>query len=237
METPIVIERRKLFEQVAAHLERQILSGMLKPGDRLATERELQVQFGVGRPSIREALITLQRTGLIEIANGAPARVAMPTATGVVAGMAPAVSQMLTTDEGQHHLQKVRLFFEAGLARQAASEATPEDIESLTTALADNRAAIGDREQFIATDVAFHYVLEQVTGNPVFTALHDALSAWLRQQRTVSLAVPGQEEIAYQAHRAIFDAVVARNPEAADKAMRDHLTDIEGAYWAAKRSV
>ena len=85
-----IIDRRKLFEQVAAHLEASILSGDLKPGDRLPTERELQTTYGVGRPAVREALITLQRSGLIEIANGAPARVAMPTASVVLGNAMPA---------------------------------------------------------------------------------------------------------------------------------------------------
>src|SRR5688572_13335863 len=115
MNRDAIIDRRKLFEQVAAHLQREILQGALKPGDRLPPERDLQSRFGVGRPAVREALITLQRSGLIEIGNGAPARVAMPTAEGVVAGMMPAVLQMLQTTNGQKHFQDVRLFVESGL--------------------------------------------------------------------------------------------------------------------------
>ena len=72
----LTIERRKLFEQVAAHIQKEILAGALRPGDRLPPERDLRARFGVGRPTIREALITLQRAGLVEIGNGAPARVA-----------------------------------------------------------------------------------------------------------------------------------------------------------------
>ena len=87
----ISIDRRKLFQQVASHLERQILDGSLKPGDLLPPERDLQTTFGVGGPAIREALIALQRAGLIETSNGLRARVAMPTASGVVAGMGTAV--------------------------------------------------------------------------------------------------------------------------------------------------
>jgi GntR family transcriptional repressor for pyruvate dehydrogenase complex len=63
MAEPQLIDRRKLFEQVAAHLERDILSGKLRPGESLPPERDLQAMFGVGRPAIREALITLQRGG------------------------------------------------------------------------------------------------------------------------------------------------------------------------------
>src|SRR4051794_37861254 len=131
---PLNIDRRKLFEQVAAHIERQILDGKLKAGDRLPPERDLQARFGVGRPAIREALISLQKAGLLEISNGAPARVAMPTASGIIAASVPAVRQILSTPEGQRHFQSVRLFFETGLARQAAHTATPGDLEKLKAA-------------------------------------------------------------------------------------------------------
>ena len=91
MVEPIVIERKKLFEHVAAHLEAQILAGKLRPGDQLPPERDLQTSFGVGRPAIREALISLQKAGLVELTNGARARVLMPTASHIFTGMAPAV--------------------------------------------------------------------------------------------------------------------------------------------------
>src|SRR3954469_3741905 len=138
MVDPLVIERKKLFEHVATHLEGQILAGKLKPGDQLPPERELQERFGVGRPAIREALIALQRAGLVELTNGARARVVMPTASGVVAGIAPAIRQMLSTDAGQRHFRIVRLFFETGLARHAATVASAADVQRLTQALARN---------------------------------------------------------------------------------------------------
>lgn len=228
---PVALSRLKLFEQVAAHIERQILEGALRPGDRLPTERELQARFGVGRPAVREALITLQRAGLIEISNGAPARVSMPTASDVVAGMMPAVLQMLSTEDGQHHFQRVRMFFECGLARQAAREANEAQIEKLRAALAANEAAIGNRDAFTATDIAFHFVLAEMTGNPVFIALHDAMSAWLRQQRTVTLERQGQDQVAFRAHERIYDAIKTRNSDSAEEAMRDHLLQLEEAYW------
>ncbi len=227
----IQISRTKLFEQVAAHLERQILNGDLKPGDRLPTERDLQTMFGVGRPAIREALITLQRAGLIEIGNGAPAKVAMPTASGVLSGMQPAVMHMLTTEKGQHHFQRARLFFECGLARHCAQNGMDADFAALKAALAANEAAIGNRASFVATDIAFHFVLARAMNNPFFTALHDAISEWLRLQRTVTLNAPNQERVAYEAHQAIYNAITKRDPDAAEAAMRDHLIQLEDTFW------
>jgi GntR family transcriptional regulator, sialic acid-inducible nan operon repressor len=231
MVDPLVIERKKLFEHVATHLEEQILAGKLKPGDQLPPERDLQSRFGVGRPAIREALIALQKAGLVELTNGARARVLMPTASHIFTGMAPAVRQMLSTPEGQRHFQGARMFFEVGLAREAALNATPEDLESLAAALETNRQAIGDRERFTLTDIAFHFELPKIARNPVFLALHDQISEWLKEQRVVTLAASGQERIAFEAHKAIHEGIAARDPDRAEAAMRDHLQQLATTFW------
>jgi len=231
MSEVITIERRKLFEQVAAHIEREIIEGKLKPGDRLPPERDLQTRFGVGRPAIREALIALQRAGLIEQNNGMPARVTKARAEGVVANMVPAVRQMLGSAEGQRQLQQVRLFMEIGLVRQAAENATENDLEKLKAALEENRKAVGDSEQFIQTDVEFHFQFASMIHNPVFIALHGAMSTWLREQREFALMEPGEAKRSYQAHKRIYEAVAAHNPDAAEKAMREHLASGWNAFW------
>jgi GntR family transcriptional regulator, sialic acid-inducible nan operon repressor len=228
---PIVIERRKLFEQVAAHLERDILLGKLRPGDRLPPERELQAKFGVGRPAIREALITLQQSGLVEIGNGAPARVAMPSAQDIVSSMIPAVQQILINSEGQRQLQGVRLFVEIGLVRQAARSATDDDLAKLRAALEENRKTIGDRAGFIRTDVSFHFVFAEIIRNPTFIALHHAMSTWLLRQRQIALQEPGEDKRSFEAHCKIYEAVSAHDPDAAEAAMRDHLNSGWVAFW------
>jgi DNA-binding FadR family transcriptional regulator len=230
----LTVDRKKLYEQVAAHLERQILEGKLRPGEQLPPERDLQIRFGVGRPAIREALITLHRSGLIEIVNGTRARVAIPTASDVVSGMAASVRQMLSTDEGQHHFQGVRLFFESGLARQAAKTASDAQIQALRKALDANRAALGNRAAFIDTDVAFHLVIAEIGGNPIFTALHDAMAGWLKEQRVVTLQSDGQDRIAHEAHVAIFEAIAAKNPDQAEAAMTAHLAQLSDTFWARR---
>ncbi len=231
MVEPLLIDRRKIFEQVATHLEREILSGTLKPGDRLPPERDLQARFGVGRPAVREALITLQRSGLIEIGNGAPARVAIPTMQAVVSGMMPAVQQMLGNADGQRHLQGVRLFMEVGLVRHAACHADKKEVAALAAALKNNRASIGDVAEFIRTDVAFHYCLAKMTRNPAFPALHDAMSMWLLEQRRFALLEPGEDRRSYEAHERIFIAVEERDADRAEAAMRSHLEEGWVAFW------
>jgi DNA-binding FadR family transcriptional regulator len=228
---PVVIDRRKLFEQVAAHLERDILSGKLKPGESLPPERDLQAMFGVGRPAIREALITLQRSGLIEIGNGAPARVARPNVRDVVAGLMPAMHQIIANAEGQKQLQGVRVFMEVGLVRNAAVNATDDDLERLRHALKANKEMIGDIAGFTRTDIAFHRIFAEIMRNSAFLVLHDAMSDWLREQRRIALMEKDEDKAGYQAHARINAAVAAHDPDAAEKAMHEHLQSGAKAFW------
>jgi len=82
--------------------------------------------------------------------------------------------------------------------------------------------------------VAFHYVLATIAKNPIFTAVHDALVEWLTSQRTMSLGVPGAEEGASNSHRRIYEAVAAHDPEAAARAMDDHLRDVAALIQRSK---
>lgn len=228
---PIQIDRRKLFAQVAGHLEGLILSGKLKPGQRLPPERELQSAFGVGRPAIREALITLERAGLVEIGNGAPARVALPSAAGLLTALVPTVRHMLSTAEGNRSFQAVRLLVEVGLVRQAAKEATPAFLADLRAALDHNRSCVDRHEDFIGSDVAFHYCIGAFAGDPAILAIHAAVNDWLVHQREVAGREPGEAQNACAAHARIFEAVAARDPDAAEAAMREHLATGWAAYW------
>lgn len=231
MAEPILIDRRKLFEQVAAHLERDIISGKLRPGESLPPERDLQAMFGVGRPAIREALITLQRAGLVDIGNGAPARVARPNMRDVVAGMMPAVHQIIANAEGQKQLQGVRVFMEVGLVRSAAVNATEEDLKQLQQTLKANKEAIGDAVAFARTDIAFHRMFAEITRNSAFLVLHDAMSDWLREQRRIALMEKDEDKAGYAAHARIYAAVAAHDPDAAETAMRAHLESGAKAFW------
>lgn len=232
MVQPILIERKKLFEQVAEHLEGLILSGELRPGERLPPERELQQAFGVGRPAIREALITLERAGLVEIGNGAPARVAHPNPRGLLTQVVPTVRHMLSTPEGNRQLMAVRLLVEVGLVRQAAKDATPEFLAELRAAWEENRALSGDPGAFIPSDVRFHYVIARFAGGEAILAIHDAMSQWLRHQREISLRASPNADRTVRAHGRILEAVEARDPDAAEQAMRDHLAEGWAEYWA-----
>lgn len=226
------VRRRKLFEEIVVRLEQAILDGRIKPGDQLPSERELMELYGVGRTSVREALFTLQRMGLVSINSGERARAMEPTAEALVSELSGAARHLLAQPGGVRHFQEARMFFEVGLVREAARHATDRDLAALAAALEENRKAIGHPNTFERTDVAFHFVLAQMTRNPIFVALHAAIADWLMEQRTTSLRIKGAGRTAYEAHSRIYDAIASRDPDQAETAMREHLEEVNRRYWA-----
>ncbi len=227
------IRRHRLYEEVARRIEEMIHDGHLKPGDQLPSERELMQRYGVGRPAVREALFALQKMGLVAVSAGDRARVTRPTPSIVIESLSGAARHMLSEPHGVRSFQDARLFFEAGLARHAAAHASDANITELKSALEANRQTIGDIARFERTDVEFHYVLAVIPNNPIFTAIHDAIAEWLVEQRHITLARPGQNEIAYRAHAAIAKAIEARDPDRAERVMRAHLEQVAQVYWDA----
>jgi GntR family transcriptional repressor for pyruvate dehydrogenase complex len=140
----------------------------------------------------------------------------------------------IATDEGVRNFQSARILFEAALARQAARHATPAQIESLRAALLRNENAIGDTPTFERTDVEFHYEIARMVGNPLFVGMHEALVGWLTEQRRVALRSAKMEQKAYRHHKAIFEAIEARDADAAERAIEQHLSEVVAAFWKIK---
>lgn len=224
-----VVKQRRLSEGVAEHLEQMIQDGEFAESDRLPSERELMRHFGVGRPSVREALQHLRKIGLVEIRSGERARVTRPTPQFVIEALASPARRLLSAPGGIQNFQNARIFFEVGLARNAALKASKEDLETLAAALEANRQSIGNLKQFERTDVDFHFVLAVIADNPIFTAIHAALAEWLLEQRRTTLAT-GEDTAAFEAHRAIYEAVCTGDPDRAERAMRDHLEYVAKRY-------
>jgi DNA-binding FadR family transcriptional regulator len=224
-----LVRRQKLSDEVARHLERMINDGDFAADNRLPSERELMRHFGVGRPSVREALLHLSKMGLVEVRSGERARVTRPTPQFVIDALAGPARNMIAAPGGVQDFQSARIFFEVGLARHAAKHATEEQLQRFAEALEVNRQSIGDLKRFERTDVDFHFVLAVMMGNPIFTAIHAALAEWLLEQRRTTLAA-GEDVRAYEAHKLIYEAVASRDPDRAEQAMRDHLEYVSRRY-------
>ncbi|MCG8509909.1 MAG: transcriptional regulator NanR [Rhodospirillales bacterium] len=228
------IRRRKLYEEIAAEFERRILAGDYAIGEQLPSERKIMEEFGTGRPAVREALFALRKMGLVSVKSGEPARVTKPTPEVLIGELSGAARALLAEPDGVRQFQDARLLFEVALARHAASHATDDDLRMLRDALEANRAALNDPEVFARTDVDFHFALPVIARNPILSALYEGLAEWLSEQRRTSMMYPGSAAIALPAHERIYEAVAARDPDAAEAAMRDHLAEVARQYWAVR---
>ncbi|WP_428032429.1 transcriptional regulator NanR [Ancylobacter sp.] len=225
------IRRRRIYEDVAERLQQLMLDGTLGEGSLLPSERDLMEQFQVGRPAIREALMSLQKAGLVSIANGERARVVRPDPTHFIHELSISARSYLAHPEGVRHFQKARLHLEMALARHAAREATPDDIARIGDALARNRRDLDDMAAFEKSDIAFHYEIVLVAHNPLFNGVHQAVVQWLSEQRSVTLQITRAKAKALAFHERIHDAIAARDPDAAETAMREHLESVAALYW------
>lgn len=226
------IKRRRLYEDVVERLEELINDGVFAPGSELPSERVLMKEFGTGRPAIREALFALQKMGLLRLSPGERPRVQEPGGAVVLEAMRGAVSRYMGQPGGLRQFQRARVFFEAGIAREVSAHATARDLDELRAALDANQASLNSPRRFEETDVSFHHCLARIAHNPLFLVIHDAMFEWLYSQRTVTLGFPGQTERAFAAHERITAAVVAKDPDRAEAAMREHLEHGHKLYWS-----
>ncbi|SBV99208.1 putative Transcriptional regulator NanR [uncultured delta proteobacterium] len=228
------IRPRKLHEQVAERLQAMILERQFLPGDKLPSERELQATFGIGRPAVREALLLLERSGLIALRSGSPATVVSADPSAIIREMDVAVAHFMADPQGVRELQFARRMLECNLAREAAKTRDEAALSRLRDLLEQSRECLDNAEAFEALDVDFHFAVVQMAKSRVFDVVFEAMNQWLIEQRTVVLSLPGQTDLALNCHMALYDAIAAQDPDAAENAMRAHLENVENIFWAAK---
>lgn len=225
------IVRRKLSDEVFDRLERMITSGELQPGDEMPSERVLMERFGVGRPAIREAMQSLAGKGLVSISHGERAKVLKLTAQSIFRQVDLTAKIMLSQSaDSLEYLKNARIFFERGMAREAAQRASEEDIAELGEIIEQQRLSLGMADEFIAADMEFHTRIAQISGNPIFIAVSEAMLAWLKEYHTDMLIWTGKEKYTLSEHEEIVDRLAAHDADGAESAILKHLERSRALY-------
>ena len=226
---------QRIYQVIALKLTERINSGELSDGSLLPSERELAETFTASRTAVREALLSLQSSGLISMRPRARARVTQMNNPAFFSQLSTAAQTLLSRPSGMADFQEARMLFECGLARYAARHASPKEIDKLAVALAQNKKAIDNPVLFTKTDITYHNILAEIPRNPIFVALNAALSEWLTSQRTVPIkaSIRGAVRRAYEGHEQVFAAIAAHDAEGADLAMSGHLQTVSDYYWKA----
>lgn len=225
------VERKKLSETVEEELELMIRQGEIAEGDTLPSERELMSAFGVGRPSIRDALSALSRKGLVKISSGERTRVTKPSPDAIISELSGMSKDFLSQPNGLQYFDQLRKFFESSLVRHAAEFATEEQLDELEKALELNGKAVMSASQFKKTDIYFHRIIASIPGNPIFLAIHQALVDWVIDARPENASSNELNAKSYQDHVEIFKCIKKHDVEGADKKLTQHIEYVFDNYY------
>ena len=216
----------KLAEAVAARLEDLIRDGALRPGDRLAPERDLAEKLGVSRPSLREGIRLLERKGLLApTPKGEGARVAAIGAT--IAD--PLVNLLRGDPDSAFDYLEFRAAVEPMAAALAAQRAAEPDRIAVSRALARIEAAhlAANPHEEAEADAALHLSIYEASHNAVLLHVMRALAEMLRDKALYSrdefFARSGMREALLSQHREIVGALLARDAEATRLATERHI--------------
>ena len=214
---------------IAGILRREINKGVLAPKDRLNSERSLAETYGVARGTIRDALNQLENEGLVEVRPG--------SGTYVLG------DQQDKTHSAIEHARPLELIdarfaLEPHMCRLAVLHANRRDLERAEELLRTMEASTHDAVAFSEADTKFHTFLAEVTGNSILIWMVSQINSVRNQEewahmRNTTLNPESIGEYNRQ-HRAILDAIRAREPERAASLMKTHL---EGARLSLTRSV
>jgi DNA-binding FadR family transcriptional regulator len=233
------IKRRRLSDEVSAQIQVRIASGELRSGDKLPPERELAANFGVSRGAVREALRTLERTGLVSLQAG-------PRGGAFIGEGNPGLigdsfrNLYLLGSVSLDELTEARQWLETTVVRIAAARATPEDLAALAANVDDAERLFeaGRYDEKIDIHIEFHNLLAQATRNSVMIMLMGAL---MQVMRDFAHAVGGERnDLTIKARRRLLDRLRKRDVAGAAEAMAEHLQSLHRRYRdrvPARRSV
>lgn len=218
----IIIE--KPADKIIRQIKELISSGQLNPGDRLPSERMLTEKFGVGRTYVREAIRKLEFYGILKT---------LPQSGTVVAGIGIDALEGLITDilklEGVDFksLVETRVILETYSVRMAAERRTKEDIEALYKALEAYEIKTKREEPSVEEDLLFHLKITEASKNTVMKSLMLVVAPDIMTYFTQKDICAGDRPMkALDEHYEILKHIEKQDPDLAEKAMMEHLSDI-----------
>ena len=218
-----IVPQQKLYKNIVNQIRKMILSGELKKGDQLPSERDMAQQFGVSRTAVREAIKSLSEIGLIDIMVGRGTFVANNTADRIVESVNLLLDVEKVVKEDLHYARKV---LEAPIAKLAAKNRKQENIDQLQFLIEKMEKSKNHTKKFIEVDMEFHVELAKASGNSAFVVLTQAIMQILRSDLTFVLNFQDQTETALSHHKKIRKNIVSQDIEGAELAMQSHMHQV-----------
>jgi GntR family transcriptional repressor for pyruvate dehydrogenase complex len=228
----------KQYEQVAEQLRTLVVDGTLQPGERLPNEETLAREFGVSRPTLREALRSLAAQDLVRTSKGAGGGtfVTRPSVQRVAGIVHSSITLMAdANDVTLDDLLEARELVEVPAARLAAERRREDELERLREAIPDEPLRLGPDQQFVYNQ-DFHSIVIDCCGNALLAIAAEPIFGVL--QRNLARTTLGRRfhRAINDQHRSIAAAIEAGDAEAAATEMRAHLAYLRPYYERAWRA-
>jgi GntR family transcriptional repressor for pyruvate dehydrogenase complex len=207
-------------ELVVTRIRGLIERGEARSGDRLPPERDLAQQLGVSRPSVRSGLKSLAAMGVVQIRQGA--------GTFITGGPPMLASEPLSFLAALHGFTRAQMFearlvLEVAVAGLAAERAVPEKVMAISDEVTGMFASLDSPGPFLEHDIRFHQAVAAASDNPILASVVEMVAKMFYELRRQTIGVAKDLKVAAEEHRAIYQAVRARDVVRARQMMGDHL--------------
>jgi len=215
-----VLVGKKLPNELAERIQQKIQDGAMHPGDRLPSIAALATEYGVGAPTVREALKRLEIAGLVSIRHGSGVYVRERDESTLVTGpvLTPVLSKKVLLD-----LVEARTAIEVTGAGLAAIHASDEQLDEMRRLLDEAEANISNDDVLNQVNMAFHRLIAVSSGNGVFRQLLEVLTNVFAREQRMILDIQDSRREDHAQHLAIYDALRARDADGARRQMASHL--------------
>ncbi|TCS61945.1 FCD domain-containing protein [Primorskyibacter sedentarius] len=233
------VQPEKLSASVARQIEKLILRGILRPGERLPAERELSERLGVSRPSLREAIADLQERGLLASRAGAGIYVADVLGSAFSDAL---VRLFASHDEAVFDYLSFRRDMEGLAAERAARLASETDLKVIQSVFDKMQAAHAKRnpDDEARLDADFHLAIIEASHNVIMLHMMRSMYQLLREgvfyNRQIMFQRRTTRETLLDQHRQINAALQARNPAEARRSIEAHLDYVEDALTEHRKA-
>lgn len=225
--TPHATAPQKGYQKLVERLSAFINEGNFASGDKLPPERALAERFGVSRPSIRQAILSLSERGILESRQGDGTYVLSPDTSQFAKAVLDAVS---AKHSNFVHIMEFRRFLESAVASLAATRCDADRLKALKAAVCDQQRCLMHGTDDSEPDARFHLALAEATDNPVFLDIMTHLNDLYAEGRARELRDREWLKSSLEGHLRIIDALERKDPEACRKAMLAHLDFINEAH-------
>ena len=210
------IQNQSLSSVIYDQLEEMILSGRIKPGERI-NESQLSSILGISRAPIREACRQLERSGMVEVRTNKGTFVREIDITEI------------------EELYEIRAALDALAGEKAAHVITEEDSQELKTYVDEMETATinEDHHHYFKANLAFHMCIMRIAGNKNLMTIYDGVCKKASLFRRTSLSLPGRLPESLKQHKTIFEAISSGDPIKTENLMKRHIMDAKNALLAS----